>query len=201
MPKVRGNGHHGLREEVLNVKLAELLSRSGLLSVPETILSLEGGKRLPDVIIGDYWGVRVVLEGRVSDKANVLDTLERDCLKRIEEGIAAIVIGVMYPPDIRYSDWRELEDDLRKAILKLKVFSEGQSTDWMDSDLKGLSEILQRAYESLVREDTVNSAVDELRQAIEESSQDFSGAPGTARRLGDFLVTPYREEEEENDDE
>lgn len=84
------------------VKLAELLSRSGLLSVPESILSERAGRRMPDIIVGNYWGVRVVLEGRTGDQRSVRERLERDCRRRIEEGVAAIAIGVIYPPELRH---------------------------------------------------------------------------------------------------
>jgi hypothetical protein len=57
---------YGLREEVLNVKLAELLSRTGLISVPESIVHEGTGKRLPDVTVADYWGVKVVIEGKIA---------------------------------------------------------------------------------------------------------------------------------------
>jgi hypothetical protein len=189
-----------LREEVLNVKLAELLSRSGLLSVPESILVEEAGRRLPDVLIGDYWGVRVVLEGKVDDRANVKAALEADCIRRIEEGIASIVIGILYPSKLRNSDWANLEQVLLTTTLRIKVFSEAGRGDWADSNLDGLSAVLRRAYESLVQEDVVNSAVDELRQSIETASRQLSMSPGTEARLRELLVLPRRQEDERNDE-
>jgi len=190
----------GLREEVLNVKLAELLSRSGLLSVPESILSEDARRRLPDVAIGDYWGVRVVLEGRIADRPNVQVTLENDCLRRIEEGIAAIAIAVRYPRELRYSDWATLEQKLRTATFRIKVFSEVGAGEWIDSDLEGLSAVLRRAYESLVHEDIVNASVEELRQSIEVASRQLAGSPGTAGRLRNLLVVPRRQEVDQNDE-
>jgi len=189
-----------LREEVLNIKLAELLSRSGLLSVPESIISESAGRRLPDIIIGDYWGIRVVLEGRVADQANVERTLERDCLRRIEEGIATIAIGIVYPPELRYSAWATLEQTLRTITFRIKVFSEAERGEWIDSNLDGLSAVLRRAYESLVHEDAVNAAVEELRQSIEDASRQFSGSPGTAERLRNLLVIPRKQEVDENEE-
>jgi len=200
MPRTGTNRQHGLREEVLNIKLAELLSRSGLLSVPESILSEVAGRRLPDVAIGDYWGVRVILEGRIAERANVKDTLERDCLRRIEEGIAAIAIGIMYPPELRYSDWATLEQAMRTTTLRIKVFTEAGRGEWVDSDLEGLSAVLRRAYESLVHEDVVNAAVEELRQSIEVASRELSGSPGTAERLRDLLVIPRGQKVDQNDE-
>jgi hypothetical protein len=184
----------GFREEVLNVKLAELLSRSGMLSVPESILAHEKGRRLPDITVGDYWGVRVVLEGRIEERPNVRDTLERDCIKRLEEGIAAIVIGILYPPELRNADWAALEQKLQSARLRIRVFIEAGSGDWVESNAEGLSAVLRRAYESLVREDVVNVAVEELRNGIETASQALAHFPGVAQRLRGILVLPHDRE-------
>lgn len=194
------NSEHGLREEVLNVKLAELLSRTGLLSVPESIIKEGIGKRLPDVVIGDYWGVRVVLEGKIADKANVRDVLEKDCLRRIEEGIAALAIGIVYPTELRHSDWTALEQKMRKVTFQVRIFTEAGGGEWVDSNLEGLSAILRRAYESLVHEDVVKGAVEELRQSIEVASAALSGSPGTAERLRGLLIVPRAEEADENNE-
>ena len=191
-----GRGQPGLREEVLNVKLAELLSRRGLLSVPESIISEQARRRMPDITIGDYWGVRVVLEGRIGDQRLVSEQLEKDCARRIEEGIAAIAIGVIYPPKLRYCEWEQLEQTFTEVTFRIKVFSETGKGEWVKSNLDGLSAILRRAYESLVNEDVVNASVEELRQTIEASSRMLSGSPGTEGRLRDLLVLPSEQETE-----
>ncbi|PYV75553.1 MAG: hypothetical protein DMG96_16775 [Acidobacteria bacterium] len=60
MPKV------DFREEVLNVAPAELLEQRGMLSVPDTIRKSVARKTrdLPDIIVGDLLGIRIVIEGR-----------------------------------------------------------------------------------------------------------------------------------------
>ena len=188
-----------LREEVLNVKLAELLSRSGILSIPESILSETGQRRMPDITVGDYWGVRVVLEGRTADQRAVFEQLERDCVRRVEEGIAAIAIGVAYPPELRHSEWSKLEQTLQEVTFRIKVFSEAGEEGWVDSDFEGLSAILRRAYESLVNEDVVSTSVEELRQSIEVASRELSGSPGTAGRLRNLLIIPSEQEVDQDD--
>lgn len=189
-------GQPGLREEVLNVKLAELLSRRGLLSVPESIISEKARRRMPDITIGDYWGVRVVLEGRIGGQRVIIEQLERDCAQRIEEGIAAIAIVVIYPPNLRHCEWEHLEQTLTEVTFQIKVFSETGEGEWVKSNLDGLSAILRRAYESLVNEDVVNASVEELRQTIEVASRMLSGSPGTAGRLKDLLILPSEQEAE-----
>jgi len=58
-----------IREEVLNVVLAGLLSQRGMLSVPERVRRSAAGRsrRLPDITIADIQGVRIVIEGRIDD--------------------------------------------------------------------------------------------------------------------------------------
>jgi len=189
-----------IREEVLNVKLAELLSQRGIISIPESIVKLGTKKRLPDIMIGDYYGLRIVLEGKIDSESSVRNQLETDCKRRIEEGIAGMVVGIIYPPSLRHITWSTIEKEISKCELKLKVFSEAGTTPWTTSDVEGLSEILRRVYDQLVREDVVNSAVDELKECIEFSSTNFSGSIGLGERLRTLLVLPKTQTDDSNDE-
>lgn len=180
----------GVREEVLNVKLAELLSKRGIVSVPETILKLGVKKHFPDIMITEYQGLRVVLEGKIYTKSSFRNQLETQCNPRLEERIAMMVIGVIYPDSLRYSTWSTIEKELSKCKLELKFFSEVGTTPWITSDVEGLSEILRRVYDQLVHEDVVNSTVDELRECIEFSSMNFSSSSGLEERLHELLIFP-----------
>lgn len=187
-----------IREEVLNVKLAELLSQRGIISVPESIIKLGTKKRLPDIMIGDYYGLRVVLEGKIASESSVRNRLEADCNRRIEEGIASMAVGIIYPASLRHSTWPTIEKELSKCELELKVFSEAGDTDWVTSNIEGLSAILRRVYDQLVREDVVNSAVDKLRECIEFSSMNFSSSLGLGERLHTLLVLPKTQMDDSN---
>lgn len=178
------------REEVLNVKLAELLSKRQIVSIPETLVTASEGRRLPDVIIGEYWGVRVVLEGKVGDRSGVEENLERICRKRIEEGIGAISIGVIYPAEMRSGRWLSLDEALTSARLKIRVFTATRDSDWTESDLDGLSDVLRRAYENLVTEDAVDKAVVMLANTIESTAQALAAYRGTEGRLREILIVP-----------
>ncbi len=182
------------REEVLNVKLAELLSHDGIISVPETIIKKGKGRRLPDVIIGNYLGVRVVIEGRIQG-SGVKESLDRDCERRLEEGIAALTVAVVYPIPLRTSTFSELEKEMRGADLSIKVYTEAGHVGWMVTDFGGLSSTLRTAYEALVKEDVVNEAVMELGESIDDASLQLSVSRGTEERLRKLLVLPSAEEE------
>ncbi len=86
-----------IREKVLNVILADLLSERGMMSIPESIRrSVRSGRRLPDVTVADLWGVRIVIEGRIGISTNVRNSLFRDASTRVEEGISPICLAVLY---------------------------------------------------------------------------------------------------------
>jgi hypothetical protein len=180
----------------LNVKLAELLSRSGILSVPESIIRVGKTRRLPDVLVGNFLGMRVVLEGKIFDKKNAVKILENDCKKRIQEGIAGLAIGILYPPELRNVDWSEIERELMEKTLRIRIFSESDEGNWTNSDIDGISAMLRRTYDSLITEDVVNNSVDELRESIEEAAQQLSISPGTAGRLKEILILPHQKEGE-----
>src|SRR5687768_15171238 len=104
-----------VREEVLNVTLAGLLNRRGLLSVPESILGAAAGRgrKLPDITLADLWGVRIVIEGRNFTSPIAKRSLFTDAKKRVDEGISPICLAVLYPPELREL---EADTDLAAAI-------------------------------------------------------------------------------------
>lgn len=93
-----------VREEVLNILLAELLEKRGLLSVPETIRSVvkagKKQKRLPDVTVFDLLGLRIIIEQRIGKSAATKTSLTNDAKKRVEEGLSPICLAVIYPPSL-----------------------------------------------------------------------------------------------------
>lgn len=84
--------------------------------------------------------------------------------------------------------------NFQSARLRIRVFVEAGSGDWVESNAEGLSAVLRRAYESLVREDVVNVAVEELRNGIETASQALAHFLGVAQRLRGILVLPHDRE-------
>ncbi len=57
------------RQEVFNVLLAQLLQERGVIAAPENILKAgpERRRKMPDVIV-HYQGLRLIIEGEVSDQ-------------------------------------------------------------------------------------------------------------------------------------
>ncbi len=192
-----------IREEVLNVLLAELLSNRGLLSVPESIRrSVANRRQLPDVTVADLMGVRIVIEGRIGQTDDVLVSLVRDGKERVESGLSPICLTVAYPTDLRNT--RGLDASRRAldgARLLVRVISEGDDGDWTESDLDGLADILRRSYELLVNEDVVIRTVEELEYVIEQVSERIrTSAPGSVDRIRDALGIPEPDADEDQQD-
>jgi hypothetical protein len=186
-----------IREEVLNVTLAGLLKKRGLLSVPEAILQsvsiASKGRKLPDITLADLWGVRIVIEGRSNISGSISKTLFRDAKKRVEEGVSPICLAVLYPPELReIYESTDLEEEIEKAMLIVRVISEGTDGEWSDTTVDGLGDILRRSYELLVSEDVVTNAVFGLERAIEDASEKLASVKSTPARLRKLLGVPEK---------
>jgi hypothetical protein len=181
-----------VREEVLNVALADVLSERDLVSIPETIVqaTLKQGRKLPDVTIGDLWGVRIVIEGRVAE-GDAVRTLFRDAKKRVTEGIAPICLAVLYPPELRQvGSLAKLNRALTEARLTVRVISEGSDGDWFETTVDGMTDVLRRSYELLVSEDVVSGSVVEIENAIDTASVIIAASKATPSRLRTHLGIP-----------
>ena len=186
----------GFREEVVNVTLAQLLNRRGVVSaIPERSVPIGERRRgVPDVALAELSGLPVVLEGRIGDGPGVQESLDSDCPGRIEDGLAAVVVGLVYPEEIRHAaSLTEIEETLGTCEFHAKVFTDAEDTGWVTTDLEGLVALLRRTYDGLVRESVVDTLVAELKEAIEQASGRLAQSEGTADRLKEVLVVPKSE--------
>jgi hypothetical protein len=182
-----------VREEVLNVTLAGLLKKRGLLSVAESILEATSarGRKLPDITLADLWGVRIVIEGKNFMNAAAKRNVFNDAKKRVEEGISPICLAVLYPPELRELDAdTDLGAAIEDATLIVRVISEGDEGEWAETNVDGIVEILRRSYELLVNEDVVASSVGSLEVAIENASAKIAAVRAAPARLRKLLGIP-----------
>jgi hypothetical protein len=187
MPKVN------FREEVLNVALAELLEQRGMLSVPETIRKSIARKTrdLPDILVGDLLGIRIVIEGRFDNGRSSRESLLRDSRERVENGISPVCLAVLYPPDLRAADsFPQLRKNIDHATLGVRVISESSDGDWSEGTVDDIVDTLRRSYELLVSEDVVVSSVAEIEDAIEVASEVFVHTPALTERFRQALGIP-----------
>jgi hypothetical protein len=187
MPKV------DFREEVVNVVLAELLEQRGMLSVPETIRKsiARNTRDLPDIVVADLLGIRMVIEGRFNSGKPARDSLLKDARERVELGISPVCLAVLYPPELRSAEsLPRLRKNLEKTTLGIRVISENNDGDWADGTVADIAEALRRSYELLVSEDVVVSSVGEIAAAIETASGLFSGSKALKERFRVVLGIP-----------
>jgi hypothetical protein len=187
MPKV------DFREEVVNVALAELLEQRGMLSVPETIRKSIARKTrdLPDIIVADLLGIRMVIEGRFNAGRPSSESLLRDARERVELGVSPVCLAVLYPPALRSAESLPmLRRNLEKARLGIRVISENSDGDWMEGTVDDVAEALRRSYELLVSEDVVVASVAEIAGAIETASDLFARTPALPVRFRKSLGIP-----------
>lgn len=185
----------GFREEVVNVKLAELLEERDVVSLPEQVISdLVENNRMPDIMTANLLGVRVVIEGRIGRSQTVRRSLVEDCEKRVAEGIAPMAVAVAYPERINHStSLSGLEDNIRNAEFGMNVITESGAGGWTTGDLHDLADYLRSGYGDLVEESVVEDAVDTIDESIDGFVHQLSsiqGLSGTEERLKDVVIVP-----------
>ncbi len=197
MPKV------AFREEVVNVALAELLEQRGMLSVPETIRKSIARKTrdLPDIIVADLLGIRMVIEGRFNGSRAAGASLLRDARERVEQGVSPVCLAVLYPPELRSAEsLPRLRLNLGKATLTIRVISENSDGEWADGTVDDIVEALRRSYELLVSEDVVVAAVGEIASGIETAADLFARTPSLSERFRQALGIPQEANDSSGDE-
>jgi hypothetical protein len=192
-----------LREEVLNVTLALLLTKRGIVAAPEQVLSnaLQNRRAMPDVLV-DYLGLRVAIEGKVGTGLTQRKAALAAARNRVESGLAHMAVAVLYPSSVvTISQLEQLAEQIGKTTLKISVVTEAedarqlalpiqgldiverrQSPEWVDSDVNNLADVLRRAYENLVAENVVDTAVGTIRSGIDGFSPVILSSPGAIER-------------------
>jgi len=186
---------NGFREEVVNVKLAELLERRDVVSLPEQVMSnLVENNRMPDIMTANLLGVRVVIEGRIGQTPGVKRSLVEDCEQRVEEGIAPMSVAVAYPEGINQAtSLTALETNILDSTFEMNVVTESGAGGWSSGDIGDLADYLRSGYGDLVQENVVEEAVDTIDESIDGFVHQLSsiqGLSGTEERLKDVVIVP-----------
>lgn len=177
----------GHREEVLNVVLAQLLNKRGVVSAPEQITAIrKGARRLPDVVV-EFEGLRTIIEGKFDDAAEAEMTVLQQAMQRVEEGLAHIALAVTYPAGLRAVPFERLKTALAKSSLEVHSCSEAGSQGPITVDVDGLEALLRRTFEQLVEENVVARAVESLEIGINVFSLAVRRNEATVLRFADVL--------------
>lgn len=152
------------REEAINVKLADELAARGLDADAESIHF----KGRPDVLI-DLNGIKLVVEGRHAKSAKSLDA---DARERVKKGIGDICLSVLYPDALYTTKTTQLSKAIGETSFDGAVFYYGgadiQRTDFNDSSIDDLSELIRNVFGLIVQDDVVRSQVSKVEQVISE---------------------------------
>jgi len=164
------------REEVLNVKLADILTEVyGIGALPETKKKTGSGRSLPDVMLVQQ-GIKINLEGRLKTSPQIRN-LESHCTGRVEKGIADVAIGVTYPKGADEADdiahLTEILKTARYDCMTVFMSSKGIKTIKVKgSSLSDLVANILNACSTVVQNDIVRNKVKEVDLAINEATKD-----------------------------
>lgn len=188
-----------VREENLNVMLAELLAESGLRAIGEVRLK----RGMPDVML-DVNGIRIVLEGKRPGNRAVL---REQAKKRIEAGLADIVVMVEYVKIPLPSKLSYTQIDIKNALLK-GTFNIGVLTfidlagleKWLaeyqrklqvefyeNIDFSDLLAHIMTAYDYVVREDIIGPVVNKIDELLDDFSLRVFASRVNIERLKEIL--------------
>lgn len=191
-----------VRQEVLNVLLAQLLQERELEVAPEQILRDPSGlRRMPDVIV-DFQGLRLAIEGEFASR-NAHEKASKSARQRVEDGIAHMGTALVYPSALREMgrDINELKKALARARLEFAIITENEATpkeslfpvvlretaQFVKGDLNDLAEALRKSYERLIEDRVLERAVTFLHQGIEVFVGSLNAQPASTNRFASAL--------------
>lgn len=183
------------REESINTQLAILLSRHGVDAEAETIQ--QSGRNRPDVLF-PFRGLRVIIEGKFSDTPKAKETVLKDALRRIQNGICHISVALIYPEYLRTIPTNDFQKVLSRARLRYIIISDTDQTDWIETIPGEILASLRRIHETLVRDDIVAKAARGLSECIDRISELWINQPAICEGLAEILeMLPKRGEKQE----
>ena len=194
-------GPAGFREEVLNVELARLLHGYGLIAAPESLFKTSAGKHAPDTVVS-FYGLRLFIEGKVDEGPQAERQLLKQARSRLEQGLAHVVLAVLYPQQLRAVPLDRLPEALDRGNLRLQVLSESGSDagDWISvTGVAQLADHLRRVHQRLTGEDVVAQAAAQVAAAVSDFEAALCGHPAVLERVAQVMEVeePYAERDTE----
>lgn len=190
------------RQEVFNVILAQVLQERGVVSLPEGIIkAIDSRRRMPDVMV-DFLGLRLMIEGEVSDQPGAEERALKSASQRVEEGLAHIGVAVVYPENLRRIPFAQLKSALLDSQLKVAAVTESGDSGFSFGNVDYLADILHRTFDQLVKEDIVAQAVAIIDAAVEQAAgvvRHSLGFPQAAAKiLGIRALPPKKKLDRDN---
>lgn len=196
-----------VREEALNVLLAELLAERGLKALGEVVLK----KGYPDVLL-DVNGVRIIVEAK---KVGRREELRKNCESRLDKGMCDICVMVEYAA-LNVRSLSPTMSDLKEALLKgkynvgfmtyldrvglekwLKGFKPRiKSEFYLNIDFQEFVTYMMSVYEYTVEEDIITPVVEKLRHIVDGFSRAVLSYGVDINRLKEVLELREKGKEE-----
>lgn len=190
------------RQEVVNVVLAQLLERRGLVAAPEQVHHRPSREiMLPDVIV-DFHGLRLAIEAEFNIRSgNPERKAFRKAKERVDRGLAHIGVAVVYPGSLQTASFDSLPTSLASASLRFAIITEvsapetqlnlfdvqGFSPRMVTGTVDDLVDMIHRSYSDLAREDTVSKAVQTIEQSIVSLVTATDAQPAVAERIAAII--------------
>ncbi len=159
---------------------------------------------MPDVLV-DFQGLRVAIEGEF-DSPQADRKATKSALSRVEEGIAHMGVALVYPAPLRVTEGNidELKRSLATTGLQFAIITETEASQktlplpfveasreevfsFVRGDINALADALRRSYDSLVKEEVLETAVGLLEQGIERFVSSLLRQPASTTRFASAL--------------
>lgn len=200
-----------IREENLNVTLAELLAERGLKALGEVILRKKGGRPEPDVLV-ELNGVRIILEGK---KLGMWNTLVSDCQARLDNNVCDLCVMVEYA-DLRVSKLMPNQGDIKESLLKgrfnigfLSYIDRAGLDKWMgiaskpeqykDVGFDDLLTYLMSAYSRIVSMDIIDPVIKRMNEVLGEFASKLSTTINIDRLKDVLELKETKKKDDENE--
>lgn len=194
-----------VREENLNVTLAELLAERGLKALGEVILRKRGGRPEPDVLV-ELNGVRIVIEGK---KPGMWDAVVANCQDRLDNSVCDLCVMVEYA-DFKVKKLLPNQADIKESLLKgrfnigfLSYVDRAGLDKWTgvasrpeqykDVGFEDLLTYLMSAYSRVVSMDIIDPVIKRMNEVLGEFATKLSTTVNVDR-LKDVLELKETEE-------
>jgi hypothetical protein len=201
-----------IRQEVLNVLVAQLLEQQGIVAVPESIIPASGddSRRMPDVLV-DFQGLRLAVEGEFAS-SQAAKKARNSARNRVTDGIAHVGVALIYPQELKLAppDVSGLRDQLANSELRYAIITEFEADQLLlpfaapateavafeTGTVESLAAAMRRSYEYLVKDAVLERAVQLLEEGINLFVGSLARQPATTDRfmeaLGIAALPPLR---------
>jgi hypothetical protein len=193
-----------VREEVVNVRLAEILSRDfGIDCRAERVK----GRRRPDIRCY-YKGFIVGIEASYSRS-----DAERDAESRVEQELADIALALWIKQKFRDVPEERLSEIIRKSVFDIRIFVPLElrgllryleasvkrkvepATSWFENvDLPTIRDIIENSVEFMIREEGIEELIEEMKSKFNEfinTLQALDGRGVVRRNIYSILYRLY----------